>query len=105
MGLIQLLRGGSGGDRAACPFGVHGAKGVCAHHRLSAEMNAALLRRRNALRLPLLDELPLGLGDVSQKLQHNVPIKRLFDTITFCTRKGQFCTLLGAPLIDSAPKA
>lgn len=33
------------------------------------------------------------------------PIERLFDTITFCTLKGRFCTLQGALLIDSAPKA
>ena len=48
-------------------------------------------------------------GDLLRELCHEdleeFPIKRLFDTITFCTRKGQFCTLLGAPLIDSAPKA
>ena len=32
-------------------------------------------------------------------------IETLFDTITFCTLKGRFCTLQGALLIDSAPKA
>ena len=47
----------------------------------------------------------LFLGKTGHDGQKNLPIKRLFDTITFCTRKGQFCTLLGAPLIDSAPKA
>ena len=37
--------------------------------------------------------------------EQQLPIERLFDTITFCTLKGRFCTLQGALLIDSAPKA
>jgi hypothetical protein len=37
--------------------------------------------------------------------EQNLPIERLFDTITFCTLKGRFFTLQGALLIDSAPKA
>ena len=41
----------------------------------------------------------------SVKGQEELPIERIFDTITFCTLKGRFCTLQGAPLIDSAPKA
>ena len=45
------------------------------------------------------------LGQAGHDRQQQLPIERLFDTITFCTQKGRFCTLLGAPLIDSAPKA
>ena len=33
--------------------------------------------------------------------ENEIPIERLFDTITFCTLKGRFCTLQGALLIDS----
>ena len=37
-------------------------------------------------------------------LAYMVGCPRLFDTITFCTLKGRFCTLQGALLIDSGLK-
>ncbi len=57
--------------------------------------------RRDAFCLPLTDGFALRLGEISHHLQDHIPIERLFDTITFCTQKGRFCALLGAPLIDS----
>jgi hypothetical protein len=67
--------------------------------------------------LPVSESLPMAPGDVFRDApafflrqgthdgDEEFPIERLFDTITFCTLKGRFCTLQGALLIDSAPKA
>ena len=76
MGHIEPFCGGAGRDSAAFPLSIHSLKGVGALHRLSAKMDAALLRRRDSLRLTLFDELALGLGDVAQKLSYDVGDQR-----------------------------
>ena len=70
-----------------------------------ATVGEADLPIRHALALPPSDVFGNGSALFLRKARHDgdeqLPIERLFDTITFCTLKGQFCTLQGALLIDS----
>ena len=63
------------------------------------------MTKGNRITYPVKDDPAISLSVIGKYRLKHIPIERLFDTITFCTLKGRFCTLQGALLIDSAPKA
>ena len=91
---LQSLRGLAHRHFPAAAADAEFLKALRQRERFSAELLPSRPCRRDPLGLPLTDGLPLGLGKVGHHLQDQIPIERLFDTITFCT-------LQGALLIDS----